>query len=305
MSDREAYWVNHARGLEKLLEFRGPESMTSLPELIILESSRPSVIFSALLLRQPTILATPEWKTIPWTFYPERQDFMKTLVDIIADCTQLFALKTESGPIVDDPGKPAAAHVFLQKTYSVLADLERWEQAWTFTSPDQYVELPSPATTPSFSDSNGNTSPIWSTVLQYKSLYHATTATLYHSTLILILKAIRKVSSENDSESSKILQNRSYEAGIAICRSVDYHLDEIRDGIGSLSILFPLKMAFDVVGVSNPAIGAWLRGVLEKISSGSTGRWGAAKHLIELQASFDGYSTPVAVGKEEIITRNI
>lgn len=87
--------MNHARGFERLIELRGPEAFTALPELMILERTRSSVIFAALVLRKRTILTKPEWKSVPWKFHPGRKTPKQMLLDIFADCPGLRVAKTE------------------------------------------------------------------------------------------------------------------------------------------------------------------------------------------------------------------
>jgi hypothetical protein len=93
VSDDENGWVRHARGLERLFEMRGPETMASLPCLMILEKTRPSLIFAGLVLHKRTIMSKVEWKRDPWCMHPERVDSLKLLFDILADCPLLSVLR--------------------------------------------------------------------------------------------------------------------------------------------------------------------------------------------------------------------
>lgn len=281
ISDLEAGWLQHSRGLERLLEIRGPESMASLPCLNILESVRLSIIFSAILLRQNTILASEEWKRLPWVGYPERKDAMQLLIDILADCPELFVLR-ESIPADSAPRDRRSSLCCLQeKAYTILDNLHTWKQS-TFLS--LWTEVPSPSSTPKLADLEGQLTPVWPTVFRFESLDQANITSLYHSAIILVLKLCIGTQLElNDDEKCEEMRASMNTAGIAICRSMDYHIERRGDDVGSLFILFPLRMAFDAVGIDNVEIGSWLKAILQKISSGSAGRWATARYLLDIQ----------------------
>ncbi|UKZ57912.1 hypothetical protein TrVGV298_011773 [Trichoderma virens] len=132
ISDLEAGWLQHSQGLERLLEIRGPESMASLPCLTILESVRLSIIFSAILLRQNTILASSDWKSLPWANYTGRKDAMQLLIDILADCPELFVL-LESLPANSAPReRRSALHHLEEKACNTLDNLHTWKQMRLF-----------------------------------------------------------------------------------------------------------------------------------------------------------------------------
>ncbi|KAE8443143.1 hypothetical protein EG329_002312 [Mollisiaceae sp. DMI_Dod_QoI] len=281
VSERERGWVNHARGLERLMELRGPESFMSLPELMILERVRPSNIFAALVLQQPTILARPEWKSIPWTLYPDRKTAMQDLMDIFAECPGLVAAKRqlESEPIGD---QTASQYQDLAiRAQCLLDELEQFQQSWDSTYSTSCWEIPSPATMPSFLDSKGETIPIFSTVLHYESLYHANVVTLSCAARILILLFSHDLSCFGSTPSEEQISCRLVAAGNVICRGLDYQLEEVRKGANSYLLIFPLKMAFEAVGQDNPAIGIWLKRILDQISSGVAGKWGAVASLLQ------------------------
>ncbi|QYT05891.1 Zn(2)-C6 fungal-type domain-containing protein [Trichoderma simmonsii] len=280
ISDLEAGWLQHSRGLERLLEIRGPESMTSLPCLTILESVRPSIIFSALLGRQNTILASPDWKTLPWVNYAERKDAMQLLIDILADCPELFVLRESL------PAKPAqlerrsALHQLEEKAYATLDSLHAWKQG-PGISP--WTEVPSPSSTPEILDSEGLSMPIWQTVYHFESLYQANIMSLYHGAIILVSRLCLGIQLELDGDKCAEIRASINMAGLSICRSINYHMERRGDDISSLFILFPLRMAFDAVGVDNVEIGSWLKAILQQIYSGSAGRWATARYLLDIQ----------------------
>ncbi|KAL7931209.1 hypothetical protein V8C35DRAFT_119574 [Trichoderma chlorosporum] len=282
ISDLENGWLQHSQGLQRLLEIRGPESMASLHCLIILESVRPSIIFSALLLRQNTILASTEWKTLPWVHHPTRKDAMQLLIDILADCPELFVLREALPAYSTSIERSSALHHLEEKVHTILESLHTWKQS-TYISP--WTEVASPASTPQISDLEGRPTPAWQTIFQFESLYQANIMTLFHGAMILVLKLYLGLQLELKEDTCEEIRISMRTAGIAICRSMDYHLEHRGDDISSLFILFPLKMAFDAVGTESAEIGSWFKAILEKISSGSAGRWATARYLLDIQPS--------------------
>ncbi|CRG87048.1 hypothetical protein PISL3812_04062 [Talaromyces islandicus] len=287
ISDNEYGWLSHTEGLERLISLRGSESFKTYPNYIILQNYRPSIILSCILLRKHTILSKPEWKSIPWSLYPDAKTDMQFLVDILADCPGLFVQREEiesSSP----PSDRSVGYAKLRKNISdVLDQLNQWEQNWEKNNTGYSYEVPSPVTTPILVDSWGRSVPAWETVIEYESLYHANTVVVYHATVILVQVLANQLVFSNAtplySQNEGSFPDRTFAAGLAICRSVEYHLQSMRKGAGSFFLLFPLRMAYDAIGRTNPQIGVWLQSVLQQIQDGKTGRWGTAKYLLDIK----------------------
>jgi hypothetical protein len=257
--------------------------MMSLPCLMILEQTRPAILFAAIMLHKSTILANPEWKTLPWSLHPEHIDDRKKLFDILSDCPELFVTRDLVSKLVDGSRKITAMHHLATEARSILHDLEKWRQNWDFDLSHVCVELPSPSSTPTFLDPTGHEVPIWSTILQYKSVHDHNAVTVYNGALILVLQFILSLDIATDQhDDAQRLGARMHEAGIVICRSVEYHYGRPSGERGSFFLLFPLRMAYDAVGKSSPAIGTWLRGILDEIATGKRGGWRSAKALLEI-----------------------
>jgi hypothetical protein len=235
------------------------------------------MIFASIALRQETIFSKAEWKYLPWLLYPERQDSMKFLVDIMADLPWLFLQQDAISLKPSENSESLTTQVLSTEAKKILADLERWKEEFLFGSEIQYTEVSSPSSTPTVVDSNGKSRPIWNTVLQFNSMDDAMVVTLYNSLIIMVLRFILGEELEGRDLMIRI-------SGMTVCRSVDYYLDVARDGLGSLFLLFPLKMAHEAVGETDPIIGTWLKEILMKISSGLAGRWGAAQYLLDIKS---------------------
>jgi hypothetical protein len=250
---------------------------------MILEKTRPSIVFAAMVLRQPTILARQNWKTDPWILHPERIDAMKLLVDIISDCPELFVLRNHMLTDPDDAVRETAARNLFTKCSCVLQDLEQWEDNWVASIAHACIEIPSPPTTPVLRSEDGRNTFIWSTVYQYDSLLTANIVTMYNAALILVLDILQGIDPmTGGTHRGQTLQERIYTAGITICRSVEYHHENLWGEQGGFFLLFPLRMAYNAVGKTDPSIGTWLRTVLDEIATGKRGLWKSAKTLLEI-----------------------
>lgn len=252
---------------------------------MILEKTRPSIIFAAIVLRKPTILAASSWKQQPWALHPERVNAMKVLLDILSDCPELFALRDRIAIEEDNLRKSRSLVDLMGKCVMVLRQLEDWELHSAPAISRVCTEIPSPSTTPCSTDSKGKKTPIWKTVLHYSSPIQSNIVTMYYGSLILVLQFLLGLQKVMGTEHGLHgLQERIYAAGLVICRSVDYHYVQSFGEQGGFFLLFPLRMAHDAVGKSDAAIGIWLKSILEEISVGTRGMWKSAKSLLQVGA---------------------
>ena len=257
------------------MQLRGPERFTSLHELMILERARPSIIFAALVLRKTTIMAQPEWKSIPWRSYPNRKTLMQISVDILADCPGLVAEKAK----LDSEATPDEPHLKYQnlalRARHLVKDLENLLQAWSSISAACSWEVPSPSSTPIALNAKGEPVPLWATIFRFQSYYDADLFVLTHAIRIFVLRFVQALPSSSTQDEEEI-PNALTLSGMAVCRSVDFHLGEMRKGAVGHIFFYSLKMAFEAVGKDVPAIGAWLKNIHDHISSGLSERWSLA-----------------------------
>lgn len=258
--------------------------MSSLPSLLVFEKCRASMIFAALVLRKTTIVAKPEWKASPWSHFPARVTSLKLLTDIVADCPELFVLRDE---ILQAHANQSSQYMQLQqlleKARNTLGSLHRWNDAWVMANGQVYTKVLPPNTIPSSIDASGQDAPLWTSVFQFESLYHANALTLYYATLILVLRLVASIQvALGECEDKSIPEQQIYDAGLFICRSVDYHLNQTWTEMGAFNLLFPLRMAYEAIGREHDAIRAWLQKVLEDVSAGRRGLWKSAKTVLEI-----------------------
>jgi hypothetical protein len=84
----ESGWLQHASGIGRLIELRGPGRHQSRAERRILENNRATIALGCVVKRQRCVLEHPDWKTIPSsseTIYEKRQSTTSALHDIMMD----------------------------------------------------------------------------------------------------------------------------------------------------------------------------------------------------------------------------
>jgi hypothetical protein len=69
-SSASAGFIQHGSGVQRILEFRGPEAHQTDPALGIFESIRLALFYVFL-----------EWQTIPWMKNPEAKTLLSRVVD--------------------------------------------------------------------------------------------------------------------------------------------------------------------------------------------------------------------------------
>jgi hypothetical protein len=248
--------------------------------LVLLEQARPLVLFAALTLRKPTILSSPEWKTIPWSLFPERKEYMQMLLDILADSAGLFAAKTdlESDPFGNLNSEKRQELTILTET--VLNRLDKIEEAWVSANLNCVWEVDSPGLTPPIPCSETGQAPMWTTVLQYQSLDHADLATMGSAVRILVLLIYRDLPEGITTTTAQQYSNQLFNAIITICRSLDYQFQETNKGASSHTMFYPIKVAFKASMYDNLIIGNWLKSILDRLSDGFAAKWNMATHNI-------------------------
>lgn len=242
------------------------------------------MIFAALILRKTTIVAKPEWKFLPWSQFPGRISSLKLLTDIVADCPELFILRDEiMQRYTDRSSQQIQLQSLLEKAQKVLGNLHQWHDAWTMVNEQAYTEVLPLLTAPCNIDSSGKETPVWTSVFQFESLYHANASTLYYATLILVLRFVAEIKvTIGEVEDNPLFEQQIHSAGFFICRSVDFHLNQIWNQMGAFNLLFPLRMAYEAVGKDQAAVGAWVQKVLEDVSAGKNGSWKSAKAVMQI-----------------------
>ncbi|KAI9685858.1 MAG: hypothetical protein M1822_004136 [Bathelium mastoideum] len=294
----QSSWLMHIRGMEKLLELRGPETYRDPFSRQILQGLRRMLIFGSLNTSIPSILARQEWKALEWRSDAIQKNTDEDLLNFLADCPALFNRRDELLRLFDNDQNASALELrtsILEEGRALLEELRIWRQEWGEDLRDTMIER---SKTPSECLSNppsGNELPMTTGTFS-GSAADATTMMLYFSTHIHILDLMSSVTTIPPAALTVVRQesldprvfpldlgptaprhlevvadqkhylNRLHNAALNIARIVPYHLS-IRERLdaGSLHIGgMAIKLAWKAFQGEATAEGRWLKETILK-----------------------------------------
>jgi hypothetical protein len=180
-------WVQHALGIGRIIELRGPTRHQSPLERIILESVRTEISLACLVSRKRCFLSRPDWKSIPWALEPESKSAMICLQDILMEIPEIamdfheLTRATHQGPEKQETYFRDRER-FSHRVSCTLNQLYDWRITWEACNPDAVFEVP-------VSDQERiRQHPTFKSHLFYKSLSSASEITLYNTILCLICR---------------------------------------------------------------------------------------------------------------------
>jgi hypothetical protein len=238
--------LKHMRAVEGLLWFQDNNSPTSANLSKLYLAVQHMVIFSALHLREPSILARPDWKRLLRSICPENQLHQQDLFNILADCSVLIAkrdkLLAHWQLHTETPSDQRSA--LRQEALDLLTQICLWRERWDCDERNSYFETA--LQTPSRNDSLPFT-----TVLIFPDESVAIMFMFYNITLIYVIQILQSFDFEdlrhhpnNNVTSQHILQDRlpfdevcdstdnqyfsaQVQAILEISRSIPYYLDQV------------------------------------------------------------------------------
>ena len=281
-------WIQHAGGVERLFELRGPWRHRSLEERHIFEAARPIIAIKAITDCKRTFLDQEAWLTLPWDQDPNQKSSMNHLIDIfciipglLEDSKSLHSgnsfvwdLTSPSSPQTDSP---AAAHDprladLRQRTQECYAKLQRWKEDWDRT----YPSAVQPVNMSYFPPSDLNFPiDIFEHAITFPNFLRANEFQLYNTVVFFMSSLMLSVPSlsPNDrttSPSVADLLGQRWDAANNICRAVPYDLMFEKHGCGgAYLLLFPLLTNLRLFGADSVE-GKWIRQVL----AGIRNKWG-------------------------------
>ena len=251
-------WIQHAGGVEKLIEMRGVDIHRGEQERHYFIMSRMPIITKALTLQRRTFLDQEEWKTIPWADEPESKTPGQYVQDILADIPGLLedsnVLKAEQASQVDGNGIRIKGHC--SRLIKTLQELFLWRWEWERSNPEAAYEVTVDLEAFPRHDSR---LPMYETVFHYKSFEPARTMMLYNAALLWILDlakmwigehAIRlallpfPIEERPPALNPLTLPNEDLAAANVsqeVCRSAEYHLQEPHFHSGAMFLMLPLR----------------------------------------------------------------
>jgi len=268
-------WLEHAGGIGRLIELRGPEQHQLEPDKEILDSNRVLIVLGCLVKRKRCFLERSEWKIIPWALEPELKQPIHYQQDMLCDIPGLL----EDASALHDEALRSDERVHLHtrlsgNIYSHLGALYQWRWEWERNNPHCCYETEK-------IQAPGEAQPIFPAMLSFASLIRANEINIYNCILLLLLKLGSEVigpsfnfAISNQTHLHNTSSNPLYLPGQApnplaiaaeICRSVDYHLLEHQNSAGAFFLLFPLRLAYQTFNEGTNER-RWVVGVLEKIA---------------------------------------
>ncbi|ORY02265.1 hypothetical protein BCR34DRAFT_591957 [Clohesyomyces aquaticus] len=181
-------YLSHIRGLESILELRGPINPdTNRMAFVLARAMRVASIFGGLALSRPSIYARDEWKRVPCAEFGEDDILRHRLFDVMADLTQLLSEHKEMVSSGTNEGHEPA----LQKAKALVGRLRTLRDLWeSFNSGAQETQgtaIPS-----------GTTSKRRLKIANHVS---ATLLLLYNTTMIFLTQLLRSLDPSIDYQS--------------------------------------------------------------------------------------------------------
>ncbi|KAL9079496.1 MAG: hypothetical protein Q9157_001608 [Trypethelium eluteriae] len=285
-------WLMHIKGMERLLELRGPEAHRNPFSRQILQGIRRMLIFGSLNTYIPSILSRPEWKALEWKSDVIQKNTDEDLLNILADCPALFNRRDDLYALFENDQGAAALRLrtsILNEGKGLLEELKTWRQQWGEGLQDAMSERSdSPSELPSLASSSRDPPvPTW----EFSGPAAATTMMLYFSIHIHILDLMSSVSvlppaplavARQESLDPQVFpldlgptaprrldlieEQRHYiqrlqTAALNVCRIVPYHLFmRSRLDAGSLHIgAMAIKLAWKAFQGEATVEGRWLK----------------------------------------------
>lgn len=288
-STGSAGWIQHAGGVEKLFELRGPWRHQSDEERHIFEAARPIIAIKAITDCKRTFLDQEAWLTLPWAQGPGQKSAMNHLIDIfciipglLEDSKSLHSgnsfvwdFTSPSRPHTDSPapGHDPRLADLRQRTQECYAKLQRWKEDWdrSYPSAVQPVNM-------SYFPPSDLKFPIeiFEHAITFPNFLRANEFQLYNTVMFFLsslMLSVPSLSTDDHTTSPSYvadLLGQRWDAANDICRAVPYDLMFEKHGCGgAYLLLFPLLTNLRLFSADSPE-GQWIRHVL----AGIRNKWG-------------------------------
>ncbi|KAF2476922.1 uncharacterized protein BDR25DRAFT_42190 [Lindgomyces ingoldianus] len=182
------HFLRHIRGLESILELRGPPTSTSGSDSFVLaQGLRLASIFGGLAMSTPSIYSRDEWKRSPSIESNKGEILRHRLFDVLADCTRLLS---ERNTVLSLGGAESRQRL-LKETRSLLEELKSLRDLWASLNAGRLTNVV---------DGPDNQPKSRLTVANHGS---ATLLMLYNATLIFITDILLPLDSSTDYRSMR------------------------------------------------------------------------------------------------------
>ena len=276
-------WIQHAGGVERLFEVRGPWSHQSIEERHIFEAARPIIVIKAITDEKRTFLDQQEWLTLPWAQNPGQKSPMNYLIDIfciipglLEDCKTLNPNRSfiwdnspATSPSMDsaESQDPRLANL-RQRVQECYTKLEQWKEKWSKDFPSAVKSTKDmsefPRLEPKFPIK------IFQHAITFTDFLRANEYQLYNTVVFFLSSLMLSLPSSSPNDYTALpsvsdLLGQRWEAAYDICRAVPYDLKFEEHGCGgAYLLLFPLLTNLRLFGADSEE-GKWIKQVLEGI----------------------------------------
>lgn len=229
-------WVRHGLGISVLIQTQGPEACRDKTMFEIFRNSRFLIILSSLATRCPTYLSGDTWRTVPWQQQTVPKDNMDLLLDIMSEVpalrSRLFELQGNTGA---DNHETFSFYRLAEDALQVASQLQIWRGDWDVSPEGNIIELTEPEPAKRLGEKS----------LHFTSLHAANCCSLYDASLILVLETVLLCAQPGQLYPgiATTLFEKSRQAAIEICQSLDYQLQNSHTRLGQLFVLWPLREA--------------------------------------------------------------
>ena len=280
-------WIQHAGGVERMFEVRGPRRHQTLEERHIFEAARPIIVIKAITDCKRTFLDRQDWLTLPWAQDPGQKSPINQLIDIFCVIPGLledskrqhtstsfkwdFTAQTSPSNGDSAAGQDPRLVSLRHRTQESYTKLQKWKEDWdadfpTAVQPVKPSHFPhSDLKFPEDIFSYAITFPNFLRANEYQ-LYN--TVVFFLSSLMLSVPPTSRADVHASPSVSDLLSTR-WDAAYNICRAVPYDLFEKHGGGGAYLVLFPLLTNLRLFGEGSDE-GRWIKHVLGLIAK----RWG-------------------------------
>ena len=250
-------WIQHAGGLARLLQARGPwRHKNDLERKVFLEN-RILLIGQAMISRKRTFLEEHNWTSVPWEDSPEAKEPFDYLIDIGCSIPGMLEDIDNLSQDCNATDRIDREELFLglvRRSNQAFDELDAWWRSWATMHLDSCTKKsPDPKTKLSF-DEGG---PVFDSVLHFQS-YWDCYVTIFHNALRIILLSVweqycqlryaerHSIRSPNDETNPLPLLGISTDReGLAleIFRCIEFCESLTRNFMGNSCILFPIYYA--------------------------------------------------------------
>ncbi|TQV94854.1 C6 finger domain-containing protein [Cordyceps javanica] len=274
-------WLEHSRGLSALMQSIGPYAFQETSARRLFYSNRLFIATAGIATKKRTFLEDYEWKTIPWAALdPLPRPVTILLQDIFCDIPGFMEDAVRLGPCSSKEKSPALGDLQTKIINAYMAtDSLRW--IWEEEYPNACWEVP---VTAGLTHESGESSPLPFTTMLHFSDFDRAIDVIYFNVIRLL---VCELADEAGLSPEALLQSSSVDTtttgpfsnailppgrggvqdfALEICRTVQYLVHGDTDSLGTLVLMFPLRVASHHLQ-HQPSVLKWISWILAKFTA--------------------------------------